>query len=214
MLEFRRPGQTWVEPFVGGANVIDKVTGPRMGFDSNPYLIALYKALQSGWEPPEEVNKDLYQDIKRNKESYPEELVGFVGHGCSYMGKWFGSHARSKARDNQAASTKRVLIKQLPLIKDVLFNTSNYINLNLPDNCLIYCDPPYKGTYCDYFTRKFDHDQFWDWCRLMKQKGHTVFVSEFSAPSGVECVAEIPRKWNVNTKQHRTLTSTERLYKI
>ena len=40
---------TWVEPFVGGANMIDKVDGKRIGNDSHKHLIALHKALQDGY---------------------------------------------------------------------------------------------------------------------------------------------------------------------
>jgi len=38
MLKYRKPNQTWVEPFVGGANMIDKVDGKRIGADLNHYL--------------------------------------------------------------------------------------------------------------------------------------------------------------------------------
>ena len=34
-----REERVWVEPFVGGANMIDKVQGQRIGADINPYLI-------------------------------------------------------------------------------------------------------------------------------------------------------------------------------
>ena len=36
-----RTNETWVEPFVGGANMIDKVEGNRIGFDNNR-VISLY----------------------------------------------------------------------------------------------------------------------------------------------------------------------------
>ena len=39
MLAERKPDQWCVEPFVGGANMIDKVQGKRIGADINPYLI-------------------------------------------------------------------------------------------------------------------------------------------------------------------------------
>ena len=41
MIKNRKDGQFWVEPFVGGANMIDKVSGNRIGSDSNEYVIAL-----------------------------------------------------------------------------------------------------------------------------------------------------------------------------
>lgn len=51
----RKPNMTWVEPFVGGANVIDKVKGKRIGGDNNKYLIALWQALQP--LPPSKYSK-------------------------------------------------------------------------------------------------------------------------------------------------------------
>lgn len=48
ILKGRKPNQWYVEPFVGGCNMIDKVKGLRLGSDVNGYLIALAKALQGG----------------------------------------------------------------------------------------------------------------------------------------------------------------------
>ena len=46
MLAERKPDQWWVEPFVGGANMIDKFEGNRIGNDSHEFLIALLVALR------------------------------------------------------------------------------------------------------------------------------------------------------------------------
>ena len=43
ILKDRKENQYYVEPFVGGANMIDKVNGLRIGADINPYLIELFK---------------------------------------------------------------------------------------------------------------------------------------------------------------------------
>lgn len=96
ILKDRKDDQWYVEPFVGGFNMIDKVEGKRIANDSNFYLIELYKAIQNGWEPPSEISENEYQDIRNKKENYPAYLVGFVGFGCSYSGKWFGGYARGK----------------------------------------------------------------------------------------------------------------------
>ncbi len=52
ILKDRQPGQWYVEPFVGGANMIDKVDGNRIGADSNEYVAALWKAISDGWVAP------------------------------------------------------------------------------------------------------------------------------------------------------------------
>ena len=48
--------RTYLEPFAGGCNVIDKVNAKyRVASDKNEYLIALFKYLQVGGELPEKV---------------------------------------------------------------------------------------------------------------------------------------------------------------
>lgn len=43
ILDGRKDGQYYAEPFCGGCNVIDKVPGNRIANDSNPYLIAMWE---------------------------------------------------------------------------------------------------------------------------------------------------------------------------
>lgn len=65
MLAERKPDQWWVEPFVGGANMIDKVDGKRIGSDTNKYLIALLKEMQSNipFNPPH-IGEKEYKEIQ------------------------------------------------------------------------------------------------------------------------------------------------------
>lgn len=184
-------GKIWVEPFVGGANIIDKLTGYRIGSDNNQYLIALLKAIQDGWTPPIDISREYYYEIKDNINKYDKALVGFVGFLCSFGGKWFGGYAFNNKGDNYAKRGSSVLIKQAKNLEGVDFIYSNYLELEVPLNALIYCDPPYdcKTKYKD----KFDHNIFWNWCRD-KSKNHLVFVSEYSAPSDFICIKEIKVK--------------------
>lgn len=60
-----QPNQWYVEPFVGGANMIDKIEHPyKLGADNNKYLIALLEAVQNGQELPEYITKDEYIAVK------------------------------------------------------------------------------------------------------------------------------------------------------
>ena len=62
--------ETYVEPFVGGGNLIDKVhCQNRIGYDNNEYLIGFWQALQTGWNPGTvPMSKELYTQIKDYKE--------------------------------------------------------------------------------------------------------------------------------------------------
>lgn len=208
MLPYRKPEQWWVEPFVGGANVIDKVEGARIGNDINAPLIALFKALQNGYVPPYDISEELYNEIKSNQDKYPLELVAFVAFNCSFGAKWFKGFARGKER-NYAEVGSRVLQKQARYFKDVIFKTGSYDELEIPPASLIYCDPPYSGT--EGYMVKFDHEKFWQWCRNKTDEGHTVFVSEYSAPSDFECLVEISQANTMNAKLHKA--SIERLFR-
>ena len=75
ILEGRKDGQYYVEPFCGGCNTIDKVPGNRIANDSNPYLIAMWEALSWGWDPPKIIEREYYRDVQKcynqNTNAYP-----------------------------------------------------------------------------------------------------------------------------------------------
>lgn len=94
LIKDRKMGQFFVEPMVGGANIIDKITGNRIGGDNNYYLSCMWKAVSIGWMPPLDFSENQYNDIRKNKEMYAPELVGYVGFALSYGGKFFGGWRR------------------------------------------------------------------------------------------------------------------------
>lgn len=189
VIPYREDGQWWVEPFVGGANLIDKVGGNRLGSDSHSYLISLWKSVSNGWTPPEKITEDEYNHIKNNKSIYPSELVGYIGFALSYGGKWWGGWRRDvSGKRDYVAEAYRNSEKQFPLLKGVKFVCCEYDELTIPTNSLIYCDPPYRNTTAYSSKLKFNHDKFYDWCRKMKCDGHTIFVSEYNMPEDFKCV--------------------------
>jgi len=188
MLRDRTPDQWWVEPFVGGANIIDKVYGNRIGNDSNRYLIALLKEMQIQipFNPPH-IGEDEYKAIQKNKHSYPDWLVGYVGFNLSFAAKFFGGYCRDGAgvRNYENEARKNLCAQQIHLV-GVNFVCGDYHNLHIPENSVIYCDPPYENT--TKYVGSFNHTEFWNWCRIKASEGHTVFVSEYNAPEDFECV--------------------------
>lgn len=187
ILANRTEGQWYVEPFVGGANMIDKVDGNRIGADYNEYLSEMWKAVSIGWNPPDSFEESEYTNIRKNKEAYDKALVAYVGFALSYSGKWFGGWCRDGAgkRDYVTESYKNAC-KQFPLLRGVDFRHSSYQNLDIPNNSIIYCDPPYKDT--TKYKDSFDHEPFYDWCRKKHKEGHQVFVSEYQMPEDFVCV--------------------------
>lgn len=72
--------RTYIEPFCGGCNVIDKVQAKnRIAADKNEYLIELFKHLQVGGGLPFEITKEEYDRVKENTDNFPPWYVGIAG---------------------------------------------------------------------------------------------------------------------------------------
>ena len=198
ILEGRRSGQYYVEPFCGGCNVIDKVTGNRIANDNNPYLIAMWEALSWGWDPPKIISREYYRDVRtcyrRNSDEYPMHYIGWVGFMGSFNSKFFGGYAGHSAMNAAGGVRDRIreairnILAQVPLIGGVQFTNRSYNDMSIPPNSIIYCDPPYAGV--TKYEYSIDHEDFWEWCRKKVAEGHEVFVSEYNAPDDFVCVWE------------------------
>lgn len=149
---------TWVEPFVGGANMIDKVpeTFDRIGYDLNPHTIAALTGIRDHVDEfPDFVSEEFYKSIKKT-EAHP--INSWIRFECSFGAKLDNGYARNAKGANYAQMGLNLALKQSPKIQSVQFISDSYENLDFED-CLIYCDPPYQGT-TGYKTGSFDHDKF------------------------------------------------------
>src|SRR5690554_5360695 len=173
---------TWVEPFVGGANMIDKVPKEfkRVGYDINPHLISALIDIRDNVNIlPNELSEVNYKLIKGTEVRSINSWLRFV---CSFGGKFDNGYAREKGSDETTfcGYGKRNALKQSPNIQNVDFICDSFENLSF-ENSLIYYDPPYKGT-TSYKTNPFPYEKFYEWCKEMKLKGNLIFISEYEMP--------------------------------
>ena len=205
---------TWVEPFVGGGGMIDKVPDrfERVGYDLNGHTIqAMIDIRDNAKELPDAVSEQTYKSYKGLQ---PQSIISWVRFVCSFGGKFENGYAREKGSDETTfcGYGKRNALKQSPKIQNVQFVCDSYENLDFED-CLIYCDPPYQGT-TSYKTGGFDHDKFFEWCREQAKK-NVVFVSEYNAPGDFECVWQGEIKTNFSsTRKKATHNAVEKLFKV
>jgi len=213
ILKDRKKNQWYVEPFVGGANMIDKVDGKRIGSDVNEYLIKALKIIKNKPEilpkNKNETNEEIYKKVK-TLTFFKKGLTGYYGFALSYAGKWFGGWCRDSAKKRDYVDEAyRNAIKQSPKLKGIKFKISTYDKLKIPKNSIIYCDPPYKGA--TGYKNSFDHSFFWQWCRKMSKKGHKVFISEYNAPGDFKSVW-VKQIVSSLTKQTGSKKGTEKLF--
>ena len=215
ILKDRKEGQCYSEPFLGGANSMQYVGGIRLGGELNWCIAEMWKALIGGWIP-DYITKEQYSNIKMNKDEFHPCLVGWVGVACSYSGKWFGGFAgkvktKGGLRDYQAEAFTNIE-KQLPKLKGLTVECAGYDEIAIPENSIIYCDPPYAGT--TKYSDNFDHTSFWSWCRAKATQGNAVFISEYNAPEDFTCVwqQEVKSSLSANGKSGSSKTSVEKLF--
>ena len=219
ILKDRKKGQWYVEPFVGGANMIDKVDGNRIGADSNEYLIAMWQGLQENKSRPYLIEKELYNKARDffNKSEYStfdKFMIGWIAWMGSYNGRFFdgGYSGHSVGKRDYITEQIRNTEAQISKIKDVHFIHSSYDKLEIPNNnsSIIYCDIPYKDTKQYSSSKNFNHNNFWNWAREKSQDGHEVFISEYNAPDDFKCIWQMEVTNSMNTT--KTYKPTERLF--
>lgn len=210
--------KTYIEPFVGGANVIDKIKcDKKIGGDKSEPLIELLNHVKNGGELPLEIPKSLYDDVRHNKDTnkYEKWYVGAIGFLGSYNGRYFdGGYAKTTLSKNGVIrdyynEAKRNLLKQAENLNDISFICCDYLYFSDIKGALIYCDIPYKNTKQYGISKDFDYDKFWKWVKEMKNN-NIVIVSEENAPEDFNCIwqQEITRTQN-NAKRK---SSTEKLF--
>ena len=156
--------------------------------------------------------KDKYNKDKRGQFLGTSEMaeIGWVGFMGSFNGKFFngGYSGHNVGKRDYISEQIKNTSSQIPYLKGVIFCHSDYKDIELPQNSIIYCDPPYANT--TRYTCGLNHEEFWQKCREWVKDGHKVFVSEYNAPSDWVCVWEKKIKTALNQKI--TKDAVERLF--
>lgn len=198
--------EQYLEPFVGGANVIDKIKcDKRVGCDLNEYLIALLQKVQKDVsEVPNFILYNEYKEVKSNKGEYEKWYQGLIGF-CSFGSKFWGGYARNSKDDITGERTKsyfKSIKKQSQNIKDVTFCNMSFQDIPKEKikGCVIYCDPPYRGA-TKYKTDTFPYEEYYDWCREMS-KDNIILCSEYNMPDDFECIWSKETTTQINSNKN------------
>lgn len=215
----RKPGQLYLEPFLGGASVYARVPEPKQASDLMPDVVKLWCAVRDGWQPPERVTNE---DWHRERYAEPSALRAFLGFGCSFGANFFQGCIAEK-RDTtrlkdivvpgkfHSEEAHSQINKKRPGIVGVIEHKS--YDEHGPCDAIIYCDPPYVGP-ANYATGAFDHERFWATMRQWARNGNTVLVTEYVVPDDVEVlhVFERTQTLRVSSKDKKRLEKLVRVH--
>ena len=175
------------EPLCGGCNITPYFDGIVFANDINENLICLFKEAVERRVFPEYIPKEMYAAARNG--NYDRALTAYIGFCASYNGLYFegfvgnGCPTKGKPRDYQKEAINNFdkTVDALRGMPSLTLSARPYYELEIPDNSVIYCDPPYADTK-KYKNGGFDHDSFWNWAEKMSER-NTVFVSEYSTRS-------------------------------
>ncbi len=86
--------------------------------------------------------------------------------------------------------------------KNLQIFQDSYLNIDLPapDECVIYCDPPYINT-AGYISGDFNHAGFYDFVENLAKKDYKVFISEYEMPlDRFKSVYNVAKRQKLNGK--------------
>ena len=186
----------YIEPFVGGANMIDKIKHhTKIGSDLHKELIALHRFNRDYSDKlPHTITEEQYYHVKANREKYEPWYVGLAGFCGAFGAVYFSGFARGYNADgvtprDYSNEAIRNLQKQAPNLQDIKFECKSFTEYNPSDykNCVFYLDPPYRNTL-SYKTGKFPYEEFDKWA-IELAKNNTVLISEYEMPEdNFECI--------------------------
>lgn len=219
---YLKPGMDYVEPFVGGANMIDKIDWEvKYGYDNNKYLIALHTRAQKEQLPLLNADRETYNKYRQmfnNNEAKTNDelvLVGYYGFLCSFNGRFYsgGYGGIDKYGKNMMQQRLNNLNKQAENdnYKNIIFIEKDFKELNIK-NSVIYLDPPYANV--KQYQTKFNHQELWDKCKEWAKNNNIILLSELTAPSEYwEEIWSIEHQYTLRDRNNNNKQVIERLFK-
>lgn len=214
----KNPSATYLEPFCGYLHVTKRLSfGPERKVIISDYkedLIHLHAGIREGWEFRKFITLEDHIKARDRGPSFERGLIRF---GASYCGGFFngfmsyrfyitGGYVRNQCEEH---FNHYELIK--PVLKKCSIHRCSFADWK-PKGCIIYCDPPYRGT-TDYDT-EFDYRQF-DAVVSEWAKTNIVFISEYVQPdvSGIHEVFSF-EKFCTIADTSNTDKRIEKLFKV
>ena len=155
---------------------------------------------RSQWEFPTQEMYEKMQEFMPLPDDY-NELVGLYRLRQSLQ--------RLQSLESLESLQRLQSLQSLQKYKNNLTVTrKSYADVAVPDNAVVYADPPYKGTCITGYKCDFDYGEFENWLAAVP---FMVIVSEYNAPMGCVEIASI-KKQSTFGVGNKGGTKTEKLF--
>lgn len=191
----------YVEPFCGGmwsaARVARELHPKKMILNdiNRPLMLLWEKCLAEGcdWLPVDAEQVEREYPKYKNIQDDNDPLTAWYGIALSFGGKWFGGVARNSKDDHSHGylAERKSMYKKIDSLRKVKteLHTGSYKDLEIPNEVVVYLDPPYEGRTKAHHFDRFDYGEFWQWVRELSKRC-IVFISCFDCPTDFETVYE------------------------
>ncbi len=139
------------------------------------------------------ISRELFSDIKSGKLK-PKNNIERASHYLYILTQSFGAKQDSFGMNAKGFTSPPNIYKSYQKwskrLRGVTIENKSFEDLITTydnDEAFFYCDPPYAGT--TGYKTKFDSGSFWEWAEK-SAKVADVYVSEYNAPQGWECIWE------------------------
>lgn len=126
-------------------------------------------------------NKHLSKYFNLNDFKYSSEIISLRYKEIIQFIKTFKPERKMIELQSLEALKRLQSLQGLNLI----CSCRSYDALEIEDNSVIYCDPPYINT--DGYLSDFNHKKFYSWCKQQRN----IFISEYTMPDDFLCLGAV-----------------------
>lgn len=126
-------------------------------------------------------NKHLSKYFNLNDFKYSSEIISLRYKEIIQFIKTFKPKRKMIELQSLEALKRLQSLQGLNLI----CSCGSYDTLEIEDNSVIYCDPPYINT--DGYLSDFNHKKFYSWCKQQRN----IFISEYTMPDDFLCLGAV-----------------------
>ena len=154
-------------------------------------------------------DNNWHKYIKTNHERIKKDYSKWLSTDIKYSSSSLQSLESLERLQSLQRLQRLQSLQSLENLSNILeISQGSYQDFKLPkaDECVIYCDIPYKETQGykhDSKKLEFDHEAFYNWVGDKAKQGYKIYISEYQMPSDFKEVLVINTNSRLNDKSQK-----------